>query len=156
MKNKIRFEDLTHLILLFLLFLVFTTTFLSMKNGAQIESDKLNQVIDLTGISSINFDENLKLQLGKKLFKANCGSCHASDMITDLTGPGLGGVAARWEKNDIYSWVRNSQKYLIENPEHKYIQMLAKKNTSIMTAFPNLKDEEIENILSYIDAIYTP
>ncbi|MBK8557670.1 MAG: c-type cytochrome [Lewinellaceae bacterium] len=33
---------------------------------------------------------------GKSLFIANCASCHAKDMKSNLTGPALGGVEERW------------------------------------------------------------
>ncbi|MDP4710067.1 MAG: cytochrome c class I, partial [Saprospiraceae bacterium] len=52
------------------------------------------------------------LDAGKTLFRNNCGQCHARDMKSNLTGPALGGVEGRWAdypKEDLYSWIRNSQ-----------------------------------------------
>ena len=51
-------------------------------------------------------------KLGKVLFKNNCASCHNKNMKDDLTGPALGGFQERWAdypKEDLYSWIRNSQ-----------------------------------------------
>jgi len=153
MKNKIRFEDLTHFIFLFLMFLSFTTIFLSMKNN---EVDEMGTefcgVVETEG--KVEFTP--EVLVGKKLFKTNCGSCHASDMTTDLTGPALGDVTSRWsgKEEELIDWVRNAPKYLSENPNHSYAVALSKKYPSAMTPFPDLRDEEIENILTYIESIY--
>ena len=153
MKNKIRFEDLTHFIFLFLLFLSFTTIFLSMKND-----DSENEEIESTTITSIETatDFDLEINNGKKLFRANCGSCHSSDMVNDMTAPALGGVQERWERREenLRAWIRNSGKYLVENPNDEYAQNLYKKWGVSMTANPHLTDEEIESILSYIEVVY--
>lgn len=153
MKNKIRFEDLTHLILLFLLFLSFTTIFLSM------ESNEIKENLEFCGVieNGKKIENTLDVDKGKSLFKSNCGSCHASDMASDLTGPALGGVHERWKGREegLYDWIRNSGSYLAKNPDDTYANDLYKKWGVAMTAYPNLKDEEIENILSYIEAVYT-
>ena len=105
-----------------------------------------------TSFSQANLDE------GKALFKANCGSCHASDMASDLTGPALGGVQERWEgrEEQLYSWIQNSGAYLAQNPDDKYVQELyVKWKKTAMTAFPALTKPQMDNILAYIDGVNT-
>ena len=158
MKNKIRFEALTqltrliHLTLLFLLFLFCSTIFLSMENN---KAEDLAFCVVVDG-SHQAYDITTSTTEGKHLFRSNCGSCHASDMASDLTGPALGDVTKRWSRNreGLVNWIRNSPKYLVENPEDKYTTSLAKKYAGTMTAFPDLRDEEIENILAYIEAVH--
>ena len=88
---------------------------------------------------------------GKELFVNNCASCHAKDMKQKLTGPALGGVEERWtEKAALYKWVRNSQA-LIATGYPRAVAVYNENAKAAMTSFPNLKDEDIDNILSYID-----
>ena len=45
-------------------------------------------------------------ELGKKLFKANCASCHKLDK--KLVGPALGGVTERRSEAWLLAWIRNN------------------------------------------------
>ena len=88
---------------------------------------------------------------GKEVFVNNCASCHAKDMKQKLTGPALGGVEERWtEKAALYKWIRNSQA-LIATGYPRAVAVYNENGKAVMTSFPNLKDEDIDNILSYID-----
>ncbi len=98
----------------------------------------------------------IKNQLGNQLFKANCAACHNRNMRDGLVGPALGGVQERWENNDadIYDFIRNSQ--VVINSGNDYAKNLfIKWERTQMTSFPNLRDEEIEAILDYIDEQYS-
>jgi cytochrome c2 len=100
-------------------------------------------------IAEPNLDE------GKTLFKNNCASCHNKNMKDDLTGPALGGVQARWEGREelLYSWIRNSSAVIASGDAYA-VNLYSKWNNSVMTAFPNLTDQEMESILGYIDGVY--
>ena len=76
-------------------------------------------------------------------------------MIDDMTGPALGGVAQRWEGREdlLYQWIRNSSK-LIATGDAYSVELFNRYNKSVMTAFPNLKDEEIASLLSYVESVY--
>jgi hypothetical protein len=83
-------------------------------------------------------------------------------MTDKLTGPpmktGLEEWAAYPEK-DLYDWIRNSQA-LIEKGHPQAIKIWNEYKPVVMTPFPNLKDEEIADILAYvhgvIDGTYPP
>ena len=78
-------------------------------------------------------------------------------MKADLTGPALGGVTERWKdypKEDLYSFIRNSQK-LIKNGHPRAKVLFDKWEPTIMNDFPSLTDEDIEAILEYIEWQYT-
>ena len=106
-------------------------------------------------IAFLTFSITSDAQDGKALFKANCASCHAQNMVVNATGPALGGVQERWEgREDILKeWIRNSQKVIASGDAYA-VNLFNEWNKSAMTAFPNLKDEEIAEILLYIDGIY--
>lgn len=93
---------------------------------------------------------------GKDLFKADCAACHNKNMKDDLTGPALGGVQSRWAGKEklLHDWIRNSQAVIASGDAYA-VALYNKHNKSLMTPFPSLKDEEIENILAYVDAVFT-
>ncbi|GLR19694.1 cytochrome c [Portibacter lacus] len=95
---------------------------------------------------------------GKTLFKNYCASCHAKNMRSDATGPALADVEVRWadyEREDLYSWIRNSQA-LIASGHPRANEVYNENNKAIMTAFPNLTDDNIESILAYINVAANP
>jgi mono/diheme cytochrome c family protein len=87
---------------------------------------------------------------GKELFTNNCASCHS---VTDeaLVGPGLKGVTARRTAEWIIPWVNNPQKVIASGDKYA-VDLYNKFNQAQMTAFPNLKPEDVKAILSYVDA----
>ncbi len=101
----------------------------------------------------INFiSNNSAFAQGEALFKANCANCHKPDQ--DYTGPALKGARDREPSKDwVYVWVHNPAGYIASDA---YAKALADKwKPTIMTAFPNLKKEEIDAILDYVDS-YKP
>ena len=90
---------------------------------------------------------------GKALFKNNCASCHNKDMKSKMTGPALGGVSERWAaypKEDLYNWIRSSQQMIAEG-HPRALEMWDEWKPTVMNNFPALTDEDIENILAYIE-----
>ena len=93
---------------------------------------------------------------GNTLFKNNCASCHNKNMKDDLTGPALGGVEERWAdypQEDLYSWIRNSQA-LIATGHPRANELFNDWGKSVMNSFTQLSDDQIANILAYIDFKY--
>lgn len=92
---------------------------------------------------------------GKTLFQNNCASCHNKNMKSDLTGPALGGAEERWAaypRTDLYKWIRNSQSMVNTHPRGK--ELWGKWGPTIMNSFNGLSDQDIENILAYIQCMY--
>lgn len=94
---------------------------------------------------------------GKKVWNSNgCGACHAKDMRSDLTGPALGGVTARWAdypREDLYAWIRNSPK-LVASGHPRAVAIYEEWDETPMNTYPGLTDEDIENLLAYIEGVY--
>ncbi len=89
---------------------------------------------------------------GEALFKANCSNCHKPD--ADYTGPALKGWSTREPSKDwVYKWIANPSQMIATDEYAK--GLFAKYKPTVMTAFPNLKKEEIDAILKYVDD-YTP
>ncbi|WP_274474259.1 c-type cytochrome [Mangrovimonas aestuarii] len=92
---------------------------------------------------------------GKSLFNTNCAACHSLDK--DLTGPKLRNVEARLsdeqglDREWIYAWVRNSSG-MIKSGDAYANDVFNRYNKTAMTAFPQLSDEDLNNILAYTSA----
>lgn len=90
-------------------------------------------------------------QDGKALFQANCASCH--NPLKDATGPALQGVDQRVPSAEwLHKWVKNSASVIASGDKYAN-DIYAKWNKTAMTAFPNLKDEEIDAIVTYVNSV---
>ena len=92
---------------------------------------------------------------GEQLFKANCQACHNKNMKDKMTGPALGGTEDRWAdypREDLYAWIRNSQK-MVSDGHPRATELWNAWKPTVMTNF-NLSDDEIESVLLYIDGMY--
>lgn len=87
---------------------------------------------------------------GAALFSANCKQCHSTGDNT-VVGPGLKGIESRRKMEWIIKWVHNSQE-LIKSGDPAANEVFNKFNGTVMTAFPNLKDDEISAIIDYVKA----
>ncbi len=98
----------------------------------------------------LSFAHNVQAQDGEALFKANCANCHKPDK--KYTGPALQGWASRVPAGDwIYEWIHNPA-----GKDDSYSKKIKTEySPTIMTGFPQLKNEEIDAIMAYVDA-YTP
>jgi cytochrome c551/c552 len=98
---------------------------------------------------SLSLTSLVQAQDGKALFNQKCASCHAIDK--NLVGPALKGVEDRWDdKAMLYDWVRNSAA-VIKKGYPRAVAVYNEYNKVQMTAFPELKNEDIDAILSYIN-----
>ncbi len=95
------------------------------------------------------------VDVGKAAFKNYCAQCHAKDMKSDATGPALMGAEERWAdypREDLYAWIRNSQK-MIAAGHPRAVELWAEYKPTIMTAMDNLTDDEIESVLLYVNDV---
>ena len=89
---------------------------------------------------------------GDALFKAKCASCHQPHK--NGTGPKLFLVRQKWsdggaKEGSIYQWVNNWQTAAASDP---YAQTVSTWSPTAMSAFPELKKEEINSILDWVDS----
>ena len=104
-------------------------------------------LVVLLATSNISFAAD-----GEALFKANCSNCHKPD--ADYTGPALKGWSDREPSKEwIYQWVANPAQMIAKDAYAK--QLFEKWKPTVMTAFANLKKDEVDAIMKYVDD-YTP
>lgn len=83
---------------------------------------------------------------GEALFKANCAACHK--LYKKAVGPALFEVGDKYDKEWLYSWIKNSQA-MVRSGDAKAVEIFEENNKSVMTPFPVLSNGDIDNILAY-------
>ncbi len=83
---------------------------------------------------------------GKKLFNANCAACHKLDK--KLIGPALGGVTDRRENEWLQAWIKDNNA-LRASGDQDAIDIFNEYNGMVMTAYPQLSEQDINDILVY-------
>ena len=83
---------------------------------------------------------------GKKLFKSLCASCHKLDK--KLIGPALGKIEERRELDWLKAWIKDNAA-LRATGDTDANAIFDEYKGSNMTAFPQLTDKNIEDILYY-------
>ena len=108
-------------------------------------------IISLSSTSELFAQDDAAVAAGKKLFNANCAACHK--LNKRAVGPALKGVSAKYDKEWLYSWIKNSTA-MVKSGDAQAVAIYEEYNGSVMTSFPQLSNEDIDNIISYTD--YTP
>lgn len=102
---------------------------------------------DTKKIIEIGNDENS--ERGKKLFNQNCTSCHSRNLRADLTGPALGNVHLYRDRDWLIEYTRNSMQ-MISQGDSLAVCLFQKWNTTLMSSYPQLSDEDIEDVYDFI------
>ncbi|MCX6323626.1 MAG: c-type cytochrome [Sphingobacteriales bacterium] len=112
-----------------------------------------NSLASILFLFLFSFGNAVKAADGEALFKANCANCHKPD--ADYTGPALQGWASRIPNPEwLYKWVANPAQMIASDA---YSKGLADKwKPTVMTAFSNLKKDEVDAIMKYVDNYKPP
>ena len=120
------------------------TNFLFIKNVKSIFT--LFSLLIFFSFSS--HSQEFDISKGKSLFNANCAACHK--LNKNLIGPKLAGVTDKYEKDWLYTWIKNSSA-MIKSGDERAVAIWEEYNKLAMNAFPQLSNEDIDNILAYTD-----
>lgn len=92
---------------------------------------------------------------GQALFKANCARCHSMNLQVNSTGPGLFGIFDRVPSREwLYPWIKNSAAVIATGDSYA-VEVWEANNKGAMQAMPHLTDENIDDILAWVEA-WTP
>lgn len=83
---------------------------------------------------------------GRSLFNMHCAACHHLDR--DMTGPALRGMTERLDREWLHKWIRNSAE-VIKSGDAYAVKVFEQYNKLPMTAFPQLSDQDLDDILAY-------
>ncbi len=101
---------------------------------------------------SINFSaqaqdiDEARQKEGKKIFKSLCAACHKLDK--KLVGPALGKIEERRENDWLKSWIKDNAAFR-KSGDADANAIFDEYGGASMTAFPQLTDTDIDNILYY-------
>lgn len=115
--------------------------------GKLAKSVCLAMVLTVAGYGSANAQNDTKA--GEALFKANCTTCHL--VQGKRVGPELMGMSSRYEEDWLIRWIKNSQAMIAAGDETA-VRLFEEHNRLVMTAFPQLSDDDVRNIIAYVDA----
>jgi mono/diheme cytochrome c family protein len=98
---------------------------------------------------TFNLSAQGDVKAGKSLFNANCAACHKLDK--KLVGPALGKISERRELPWLKAWIRNNNA-LRASGDADAIAIYEEYNGAAMSAFPQLSDADLVNLIAYMDA----
>ena len=98
--------------------------------------------------SFFSHSQDVDVAKGKSLFNANCAACHK--LNKNLVGPKLSGVTDKYEKEWLYTWIKNSSS-MIKSGDQRAVAVYEEWNKVAMNAFPQLSNDDIDNILAYTE-----
>ncbi len=128
-------------------------------NGNTLTAEKkiLMEQMDVKEVHSILMNEmqknRQKIENGEKLYSLNCEGCHANDMKENSTGPALGGITSKRNKEWLYDFTRNSQK-MIEQGDRLALDIDTKWKNATMNDFPELTDEQLDDLYYYVEHVH--
>jgi cytochrome c551/c552 len=104
--------------------------------------------------SVVNIYAQGDVAAGKALFQNKCASCH--NVMKDGTGPMLKDIEQRhkWaDHNELLKWINNPAGYMAAD---SYTQGLKAKYGSMMSGFPDITLEDVDNLVAYINDASKP
>lgn len=93
-------------------------------------------------------DDEEAIAAGKAIFDTNCFACHRLDQAS--IGPPLRGVTERQDVAWIKNFILNSQK-VIQSGDPYAVALFAEYNNAIMPPMSFLTDDQLDQILSYVE-----
>ncbi|WP_127845632.1 c-type cytochrome [Psychroflexus aestuariivivens] len=133
-------------LLLLLLFVFSLTSFSQDNTETTSESEKTEEPSETSSQEEVI--PGADSAKGKELFNSLCAACHKR--YKDAVGPKLHGVTDRREMEWLYKWIKNSQE-LIKAGDPQAVQLYEEWNKVSMNAFPQLSNQDIDNILAYVE-----
>lgn len=97
-----------------------------------------------TTVASTEVDPGV--ELGKQIFKANCAACHKLE--GKLIGPELLKITEKREHSWLKAWIKDNNALVASGD--KLAKEVQESNPAAMTPFPQLSDEDIDNVLKYL------
>ncbi|MDP2412502.1 cytochrome c3 family protein [Daejeonella sp.] len=83
---------------------------------------------------------------GAAIFKQKCTACHGIDKA--VVGPALKGIDTKYDEAWLLKWIKNAPAF-IASGDAKAVKA-AEYSPAMMSAFPELSDDDIKNIVAYV------
>jgi cytochrome c2 len=86
---------------------------------------------------------------GKETFRTYCGSCH--DIHKEVVGPMLASIPKKRPIDWLVPFIKNSQRVIVSGDDYANL-LYEQYDQNVMPNFAELSDNEVNNILYYIEA----
>ena len=83
---------------------------------------------------------------GAAIFKQKCTACHGIDKA--VVGPALKGVDTKYDEAWLIKWIKNAPAFIASGDAQAV--KAAEYSPAMMSAFPELSDDDIKNIVAYV------
>lgn len=111
-------------------------------------------IFSFFGCTQSMYAQAIDVAAGRQLFTSRCTSCHAINK--EVVGPALRDVDKRHTMPWIINFVHSSQT-VIKSGDPAAIALFKSHNNTVMPDHPDLKNEQIQDIIAYIkDQSLTP
>ena len=150
--------QLIHLISVFILMLMGSFIFL-LDDQKRLKDEPEQSTYGTTGFCAVSemypytfLSDSINASRGRSLFRKNCNQCHAKDLISDLSGPGLMDVFTKWEKDtlQIGRYLQHSEVYC-DTTRNERIKALKKSYYPFVSHQMNLTTTELRSLILYLE-----
>ncbi len=147
-KVKFRHSAVRILVLSISLFLSINTLIIAQEETSPTDRQVADVQETVQGPSEAGVESEVSgdAAAGRALFNALCAACHKLD--GNSIGPPLRDIADRRNLQWLQAWIKNSQA-LINSGDPLAVQIYNEYNQVAMPPFPQLSNEDIDNILAY-------
>lgn len=83
---------------------------------------------------------------GAAIFKQKCTACHGIDKA--VVGPALKGIDTKYDEAWLLKWIKNAPAFIASGDAQAV--KAAEYSPAMMSAFPELSDDDIKNIVAYV------
>lgn len=83
---------------------------------------------------------------GAAIFKQKCTACHGIDKA--VVGPALKGIDTKYDEAWLIKWIKNAPAFIASGDAQAV--KAAEYSPAMMSAFPELSDDDIKNIVAYV------
>ncbi|MFD2593763.1 cytochrome c3 family protein [Sphingobacterium griseoflavum] len=104
--------------------------------------------ISLMLLFAVTMSHAQDVKEGQTLFKSKCTTCHS--VTKKVVGPALAGMTQRHDEEWLVKWIRNSQA-MVAAGDPTAVKLFEENNNLVMTAFTDLSDDQIKNIIAYVE-----
>ncbi len=94
-------------------------------------------------VSSVNAQD---AAAGAAIFKQKCTACHGIDKA--VVGPALKGIDTKYDEAFLIKWIKNAPAFIASGDAQAV--KAAEYSPAMMSAFPELSDDDIKNIVAYV------
>lgn len=94
-------------------------------------------------VSSVNAQD---AAAGAAIFKQKCTACHGIEKA--VVGPALKGIDTKYDEAWLIKWIKNAPAFIASGDAQAV--KAAEYSPAMMSAFPELSDDDIKNIVAYV------